>query len=184
MTNAERRKLMQHTMFDSIAQQKAHGNYDYDEVRELPVVHIPAVPLRTVRGDCSWGCKLICYSSGVPDPTGFNYSGVGNSESIFEHLNHVDLSQARPGDIGVFGAHGEIHALMYYAWDKNRLWVWNWGTDGEPVFTTLGAEVAYHAGQPLTWCQVLRPDPTPHLRGNPRTKPPLAVSHSAPKETT
>lgn len=167
--NPSRLKL-QKLMYQTVQQQKQHGNWHYHEVRPLPVVKIPVANNVATFSDCSFGVKLLCFAAGIQDPTGFGYEGVGNSTSIWEHLPHIDLSQALPGDPVTFGVDGSVHVAMLYMWHDNHCWLWNMGEEGEPAFVTLGSETAYHAGEPVTWCQLLRPDPTPHLKGNPPKK--------------
>lgn len=170
MTNAQTRALLQRLMYQTVQQQAKHKNWIYDEVRELPIVRVPTRDNRVTRSDCSFGIKLLCFSANTIDPTGFNFEGVGNSTSIWEHLPHITLAEAKPGDPVIWGVEGSVHVAMLYQWHGGRCWLWNMGEQGEPVFTTLGAESAYHAGQPVQWCQLLRPDPTPHLKGNPPRK--------------
>lgn len=170
MTNAQIRTLMQRYMFTTVSDQAKHSNWVYEFSRALPVVPIGYTPSVKILADCSFGCKLICHAAGVPDPTGYNYLGYGNSGSIWHHLPKITLSEAKPGDIVTFGFEGDHHAAMLYMWHDNHCWLWNHGRQGQPVFSTLGAETAYHSGMDVQWCQVLRPDPPQHSRGNPPVK--------------
>ena len=168
MSSAEIRKRLQQLQYATQQQQAHHGNWNYREVRPLPVVHVPSPNNETIDADCSFGVKLLCYSAGAPDPTGFNYASYGNTVSIYQHLPHIDLGQALPGDIVLYGPGGSDHACMLYQWHDGRCWVWSHGHQGAPEIVTLGAMSAYFGPEcPVTWCQTLRPDPTPHAHGNP-----------------
>ena len=57
--------------------------------------------------DCSSWATYCCWVSGAPDPSGYNYHAVGNSDSIYLNaLKHgliVPLAKARMGDLAIFG---------------------------------------------------------------------------------
>lgn len=164
---------MQVAMFNSAAQQKAHGNYSYEEIRPLPVIKLPTRNNAHAALDCSFGVKCLSYTAGGPDPTGYNYEGYGNTVSIYQHLPHIDLSQALPGDIGIYGPGGAYHAIALYMWHDNHCWVWSMGHQGAPEIVTLGT-MSSHFGPscPLTWCQLVKPTPAHQTAGNPpRTSP-------------
>lgn len=169
MTNAQRRLTLQNLMWKTVNLQKAFRNWQYREARPLPIQAI--LFDQAVYSDCSFGCKLLCYSvGGIPDPTGFDYNGYGNSESIRQHLPKISQAEARPGDIIVwYGIEDEEHAAMLYKWEKVdgvvHCFLWNMGMQGQPVFSTLGRELAAHPGASVQWCQVLRPDPAPTTKG-------------------
>ena len=152
-------------MWKTVQYQRAHSNWVYDEVRPLPIAHLlPSVPA-TIRSDCSFGCKLLCHAAGAPDPTGMGYDGYGNSVSIFEHL--PPAVPRLPGDIVVWGP--DVHAAMIYSVgrDSYDTWLWNMGSQGEPVFRTLAQEIAGHPGIGYWARETVRPDPAATIAGNP-----------------
>lgn len=169
MTNTERRHTLQTLMWSTVNRQKLWHDWTYDEVRPLEVVAV--LGNERIRSDCSFGCKLLCSAiHGIPDPTGFDYNGYGNSESIRQHLPKISQAEARPGDIiAWYGIPDEEHAAMLYKWEKVdgvvHCFLWNMGEQGQPVFSTLGRELAAHPGASTQWCQVLRPDPAPTTKG-------------------
>lgn len=171
MTSAQLRAELQKVMWSTVQQQKAHQNWFYEEVRPLPVVRVPSNGNARVASDCSFYGKLLFYAVDGPDPTGYKGEGYGNSSSVWEHCEHIDLSQALPGDAVTWGVGGSIHIAWLYRWHDNRCWLANMGRQGEPEFVTLGAESAYHAGEPVTWLRTVRPDAKHQPKGNPPTKP-------------
>jgi hypothetical protein len=57
------------------------------------------------RWDCYASTAEIFYIVGLKDPSGFNYNGLGNTDTLLEHLPHyTEASHARPGALVVFGA--------------------------------------------------------------------------------
>jgi hypothetical protein len=81
--------------------------WNYAEVRPLT---IPARLAHGVRADCSYGCVNLCRWAGAPDPTGYRFNGYGNSTSMFEHLAHNSLAQARTGDF--------IFLVFFFYWES------------------------------------------------------------------
>lgn len=71
----------------------------YAETRPMPRWLEP-LPTTT---DCS-GFATLCYRhAGVPDPNGAGYSGYGFTGTLLSHGKHVTKTQARPGDLVVYG---------------------------------------------------------------------------------
>jgi hypothetical protein len=110
--------------------------WNYAEVRPLT---IPARLAHGVRADCSYGCVILCRWAGAPDPTGYRFNGYGNSTSMFEHLAHISLAQARTGDFIVFGPSGSWHATTIYTPGTNPM-LWSHGHQGAPNFYPLSAD--------------------------------------------
>jgi hypothetical protein len=123
--------------------------WNYREVRPLS---LPPRLAHGVNADCSFGVKILCDWAGVPDPTGGRYDGYGNSVSIYEHLPHVRLAQAKTGDIVVFGPNGEWHATMILEPGSDPL-LWSHGHQGAPNLYRLSAD----ARRPATACQIQVP---------------------------
>jgi GH24 family phage-related lysozyme (muramidase) len=120
--------------------------WNYREVRPLG---IPAKLAHGINADCSFGVKILCDWAGVPDPTGSNYDGYGNSVSMFHHLPHVTKAQAKTGDILVFGPNGEWHATMILEPGADPL-LWSHGHQGAPNLYRLSQDKR----TPWTICQI------------------------------
>jgi len=126
----------------------AYG-WNYREVRPLP---LPAKLSHGVNADCSFGVKILCDWAGVPDPTGENYDGYGNSISIYNHLPHISKAQAKTGDILLFGPNGAWHATMILEPGADPL-LWSHGHQGAPNLYRLSADKR----TPVTFCQIAAP---------------------------
>lgn len=111
--------------------------WHYHEVRPLS---IPPRLARGVQADCSYGCVILCKWAGAPDPTGMSFDGYGNSTSMFQHLQHIALQDARVGDFGVFGPEGSWHAVMFYTAGTDNPMLWSHGHEGAPNFYPLSAD--------------------------------------------
>lgn len=150
-------------MSQTVSDQQTKGNWRYEAVRpQVVAIHYIG---QIIVVDCSDGCRMLCYSAGVADdPAGNNYETYGNSSSIWVHLHHIDLSEAKVGDIITFGKYaGELHACMIYdLTDPTNPKVWNMGAPGQPWFSTLAIEEGAHQGAVYTVCQLNLPaDPPP-----------------------
>jgi len=118
----------------------------YEETRPLA---IPPLLAHGVVADCSFGVTVLCAWAGLPDPTGGDYDGWGNSTSIFHHLPHVPLARGKAGDILLFGVHGADHATMIYARRADPL-LWSFGHQGAPNLYPLSAD----RRTPVTVCRI------------------------------
>jgi hypothetical protein len=68
---------------------------------------------KTLTTDCSGMVCLVCKFAGFGDPTGNGYDGQGNSNAMYEHLQHyTDPRRTGVGAICVFGPDGADHAAM------------------------------------------------------------------------
>ena len=135
----------------SLMTQTATGKYGwrYEEIRPLLM---PPVLGHGVMADCSYGVTILCHWAGLPDPTGFNYNGYGNSVSIFHHLPHVAVKDAKVGDILLFGPEGEWHATMIYTPGLIPV-LWSFGHQGAPNLYSLSADPR----KPVTACRIAAP---------------------------
>lgn len=161
----------------TVADERAHGNWDYVFSRPMPVPPLySAGGHQHVNGDCSKGCQYITRWGGGPDPMHNGWDVWGNSTTIFMQLDHVTLAEAEPGDIITFGFWaGEHHACMLRRKNGPGLYdwiVWNFGSDGEPSFRTLQQEIAGHAGMTVTVCKLDLPvdPPAPPIKLTPEQK--------------
>ena len=114
-----------------------HFGWNYVEQRPLKV---PPVLAHGVMADCSYGCVILCRWAGAPDPTGNRFDGYGNSSSMFAHLPHITIGEARVGDFAVFGPDGEWHAVMVYTPSPTNPVFWSHGHQGAPNLYPLSAD--------------------------------------------
>lgn len=93
--------------------------------------------------DCSESVVLICHIAGIHDPTGNNYSGYGNSDSMLNHLPHYyDPKQALAGAIIIFNSNYPLqyqHVAQVHAKDPihGDPIVFTHGTAADPSFMRL-----------------------------------------------
>lgn len=168
MTLAPERSRLVALMERTVDDETVHGNWHYLAIRPQVIPVSYGGPSVEQECDCSDGCRCLCRWAGVKDdPAGNGYASYGNSTSIYYHLHTIPLASAQPGDICTFGfVQGEHHALML--WEKYGTgdydwYVWNMGTQGQPVKHRLVDEISYHSGMTVT-CKGLNvadPPPTP-----------------------
>jgi hypothetical protein len=139
-----------------------HDVYGFFRPQVIPASYVPGMKLVL---DCSDYCRFICRAADVKDdPAGNGYADFGNSSSIWVHLHHIDLADALPGDIVVFGFWtGEKHACILHSKDpKTGQWkVGNFGGPGQPIIDWLSQEISYHRGMTMTVCRINVPVPPP-----------------------
>jgi hypothetical protein len=121
----------------TLADEAAHHDWTYRAVRPMPVP--PSWHEgQKVEGDCGKGCQdLSRWEGHVLDPMGRGYDAYGNSTSICLHLEHIDLSEVRVGDLVTFGPSGDEHAAMVIRVVKRNkktvdLELWSFGHQGAP----------------------------------------------------
>lgn len=120
--------------------------------REIRPLKIPPLLAKGVVADCSFGIKILCHWAGIPDPTGRGYDGYGNSTSMFGHLQHISLAEAKVGDIVLFGPNGSWHAAMIFTPGDDPM-LWSHGHQGAPNMYRLSADKR----KPQTICRVQAP---------------------------
>ena len=131
----------------------ATGKYDW-QYREIRPLQLPPLLSHGVEADCSFGVKILCHWAGVQDdPTGEQWDGYGNSSSIFAHLPHVSVAEAKVGDIVVIGPGGEYHAAMILATDPENPKLWSFGHQGAPNVYPLLSDTR----RPFTVCRIPAP---------------------------
>ena len=117
---------------DGITQRQ---HFTYEEVRPLPLTWPP----HHTNTDCSFFVKLCYWKAGAKDPTGLNYDGYGNSDSLFARGKHIALGQLKPGDVIVFGPGGSVHAVVVVSVaDKANPVCVSMGKPGDPSLASLG----------------------------------------------
>lgn len=77
---------------------------DYAEDRPIPLDLPPFETTVIVKTDCSGSCILVARWKNLPDPSGLNFDGQGNTGSFLAHCVEVTAAQAQPGDLIVYRA--------------------------------------------------------------------------------
>lgn len=62
-----------------------------------------------VSEDCSEFATKACKAGDVTDPTGFHYSGWGNTDSMLAHGRHIREVDLQPGDLVLYHGHVAIY---------------------------------------------------------------------------
>lgn len=158
----ERTRLLT-IMQETVASQARIHNWHYAAVRPQSVRYSATELVQEqIYADCSDGVRALAYAAGVKDdPAGNGYASYGNSSSIWAHCHHITINELEPGDMATFGySTGEHHAWMAHHYDKNLGWVgWNHGGPGQPIFSPLANEEAFHRGMTVTFCKLGVIDP-------------------------
>lgn len=82
----------------------------YAQVRPMDQLnHIEPLPWWS---DCSEFVTTIYKWAGAPDPNGWNYNGLGNTDSMFSHGEFIPLSQAKPADVIIWGVRPTHHTAV------------------------------------------------------------------------
>jgi hypothetical protein len=103
--------------------------------------------------DCSEAVTCLCKWAGLHDPTGFHFSGYGNTSSMFAHLPHyTDPSRALVGALVVYGAGGYHHVCMVNEPGHDPL-LWSHGREAGPVLVRHSVELASQP-RPFTYLNV------------------------------
>lgn len=80
-----------------------HARYGYFQIRPVPLSTKPYPPPGVyVKTDCSGSIILAAYWVDLPDPSGLNFSGQGNTGSFLAHCHHITQAQAQPADLVVY----------------------------------------------------------------------------------
>jgi hypothetical protein len=92
-----------------------HGaQWQYYEIRPIPIARIKAGQL-PVKTDCSGSVIGIYARAGAPDPSGYAYNGAGNTQSFYQHLEHLtSYTDAEPGDLidVTLPSQGTVHVYL------------------------------------------------------------------------
>jgi hypothetical protein len=112
----------------------------YQEVRPIDLVW-----KKPIRIDCSGYCILVYFKAGGRDPSGNNFNGIGNSDSLFSRGKHITLAQLHKGDIITFGPNGSVHAVIALERGGDPLCA-SMGQQGDP--STVRLSVLKSLGEP------------------------------------
>lgn len=125
------RAEMERVMRATLADQAARHDWYYRAVRPMPVP--PSwTPGQVVYGDCSKGCQFVARWANAPDPMENNWASLGNSQTIWMRLDHVDHPrELEVGDPITFGRDGNEHAALVLEAGEDPL-LWSFGHQGAP----------------------------------------------------
>lgn len=142
------------------------GRFVYtQDGRRMSCVHNPNAP--TIYADCS-AFVTYCYSwAGAPDPNGNGYNGYGYTGTLLAHGTPIGASQARPGDVVVYGPGTGWHTALIVEGGADPLTV-SHGGQGDPNY----CRVSQDGRQPQRFLRfdtrkigaAPTPRPTPHQR--------------------
>ena len=108
----------------ALAQQKAHHDIRYAELRPMHLVRPPEYPKVM---DCSYFATWCYYVSGSPDPNGSDYDGSGYTGTLLTHGHYVPYPKAVAGDL-VFYKNPD-HVTVYIGHGR----VISMGQEGDPI---------------------------------------------------
>lgn len=137
------------------------GQWEYYEIRPIPLAAIKAGHL-PVKTDCSGSVIGIYYRAGAPDPGGYNYSGSGNTDSFYQHCEHLaSYADCQPGDLVdvTLPSRGTVHVYLVLERTTHDLKVFSHGGPlGKPPVTEMLSAVKgywYSSGHVFTGLQAL-----------------------------
>lgn len=124
----------------------------YQQVRPIDGLHrAQQLPLRT---DCS-GFSTLCYAwAGAPDPNGLNFSGLGYTGTLLQHMTKVPLAAVQPGDLVVWGPAPGHHVALVLENDGEDPLLCSHGQEKGPLEIRFSVETKYQPA-PATWLSCL-----------------------------
>lgn len=111
---------------------RVRESFRYKEIRPLVLAWPPGL----VESDCSWFVKLVFWMAQAKDPTGENFNGYGNSDSLFARGKKI--KKVKAGDVITFGPGGSIHAVVVVQEGKDPVCS-SMGKPGDPELVNLSA---------------------------------------------
>lgn len=142
----------------------AHGKtWEYYEIRPIPVAAIKAWNgTKIIKTDCSGSVIGIYARAGAPDPGGYGYSGSGNTDSFFQHCEHLkSYTDAEPGDLidVTLPSRGTVHVYLVVSRTATDLRVFSHGGPlGKPPVLEMLSQVKgywYSSGHVFTGLRAL-----------------------------
>jgi hypothetical protein len=105
--------------------------------------------------DCSGSTIAYAKAAGLPDPSGYGFSGAGNTDAILRNLRRVDRRDVQLGDLALWaiGSDGKHVAIITDLGADPMLA--SHGSDVGPLAVRLSAEDAWHAAEALHLLTVL-----------------------------
>lgn len=88
--------------------------------------------------DCSSGATWLYYAADAPDPNGRGYDGFGYTGTLATHGRLVTVSQAKPGDLILYGpAPNFSHVTVYLGWNGREHRCWSHGSSAGPLILNI-----------------------------------------------
>src|ERR1019366_2473866 len=115
------------------------GVIDEDTKQEFVYAEIRPIDFvwkKPIRIDCSGYCISVYHQAGAHDPSGNNFNGSGNSDSLFAKGKHITLGELMGGDLITFGPGGSVHAVIALEGGSNPLCA-SMGQQGDPSLVNL-----------------------------------------------
>lgn len=135
----------------------------YAEIRPMPYEQFPTWPKVTdwlerggsITTDCSGSATSLFKWAGLRDPNGLGYNGLGNTDTMYNHLPHYhNVEDAHPGALLIFGTSPTVHVCMLMQRDGVDPWLFSHGQEAGPFHIRLSAERQGHVGQAETWLNI------------------------------
>jgi hypothetical protein len=148
----------------------SHGSaWEYYEIRPIPIAAIKAGRL-PVKTDCSGSVIGIYARAGAPDPGGYDYNGSGNTDSFYQHCEHLkSYTDCQAGDLidVTLPSRGTVHVYLVLERTATDLKVFSHGGPlGKPPQIEMLSQVKgywYSSGHVFTGLQALPlADVAPH----------------------
>jgi len=115
----------------AVNDQNLHDDWHYQESRPFHLVNFPPFIF-----DCSGAVTWIYWKAGAQDPNRLNFSGYGNTDSLYARGRHITKSQAKAGDVIILGLDPTIHAVLIVQAGPDPL-CFSHGEPGNPVLVRL-----------------------------------------------
>ncbi len=105
--------------------------------------------------DCSGSTIAYAKAAGLPDPSGNNFNGAGNTDSILRHLPRIERREVQEGDLTLwaYGMDGKHVAIVTDLGADPMLA--SHGSDAGPIAIRLSAEDAWHHSETLHFLRVV-----------------------------
>lgn len=117
---------------------KGQPRFNYSEgANRMEGVHKPGV--LPWSGDCS-AFVTCCYSwAGAADPNGQGFDGQGYTGTLISHGHEIDVKDAQPGDVVVYGPGTGEHTALIVEGGIDPLTV-SMGENGDPSFVRVSQD--------------------------------------------
>lgn len=128
---------------------EAQIHYAFDVATPLQRWAKHDLPIST---NCTRSVTSAAYAAGLVDPNGLDYKQDGFTGDWLQHLHHIPRSEARRGDLAVFGTgEGDHGVAIMRVLPGQDFDVFSHGWEGGPQYLPLSVEARYHVGQPVTF---------------------------------
>lgn len=120
----------------------------YAEIRPIPLwLQLRALPFTT---DCSGWATLLYKWAGAPDPNGLGFIGEGFTGTLLAHGKPITQSEARPGDLVIWGVYPGHHVAVCVEAGPDPL-ICSHGSESNPVLERTSTETAAQGYRSYQW---------------------------------